>query len=485
MGSSKANVLELLSFARPQRGAIAVALGLGVLATLAALAQPLAVGAVIDAVTERSSVWAPVGVLVALFALDAALSGVQRYLLARTGERVVFDLRRALISRLLRLPVPEHDRRRAGDLISRVNTDTTLLRTALTSSITESLSGALTLVGAVVLMAIIDPVLLGVSLMCVLVAAGSVLAISSGVREASEEAQRSVGALGSALDRALRAIRTVKVSRAEGREETSINARAEGAYRAGVRSAKLESIVEPASMVAIQGSFVLVLAIGGVRLASGAIELSDLVTFLLYLLYLVGPLVMVFTSFTDFQRGLAAVDRIKEVLSAPTEPEGAGHISVPTSSADERVPAVEFDSVRFGYVPGREVLRGVSFEVPALSRTALVGPSGSGKSTIFALLERFYEADAGTISLDGRDVRDVPLDELRGAIGYVEQDSPVMAGSIRQNLLYANPAATEELREALDLTNLRSFVEGLPAGSTPRSGTAASCSPAESASASP
>jgi ABC-type multidrug transport system fused ATPase/permease subunit len=339
-----------------------------------------------------------------------------------------------------------------------------LLRTALTSSITEALSGVLTLVGAVVLMALIDPVLLGVSLFCVLLATGSVLAVSSRVREASEEAQRSVGALGSALDRALRAIRTVKVSRAEGREERAINAQAESAYRAGVRSAKLQSIVEPASLIAVQGSFVLVLGIGGARLAAGAIELSDLVSFLLYLLYLVGPLVMVFTSFTDLQRGLAAVDRIKEVLGATTEPED-GVSEPPSSRVGKGDTAVRLDSVRFGYAPGREVLRGVSFEVPALSRTALVGPSGSGKSTIFALLARFYEADSGTILVEGEDVRRIPLGELRAGIGYVEQESPVMAGSIRKNILYANPAATEEeLREALDLTNLRPLVEALPRG---------------------
>ena len=170
MNHTRADIRGLLSFARPQSGVIVVALGLGVLATLAALAQPLAVGSVIEAVTNRRPVWSTVGVLVALFAVDAALSGLQRYPLARSGERVVFDLRRHLISRLLRLPVPDHDRNRAGDLLSRVDTDTTLLRTALTSSITEALSGALTLVGAIVLMALIDPVLLSVALLCVLVA---------------------------------------------------------------------------------------------------------------------------------------------------------------------------------------------------------------------------------------------------------------------------------------------------------------------------
>ena len=172
---------------------------------------------------------------------------------------------------------------------------------------------------------------------------------------------------------------------------------------------------------------------------------------------------MVFTSLTDLQRGLAAVDRIKEVLGAPTEPESVTR--EPSPRVGKGDPTVRLDSVRFGYVPGREVLRGVSFEVPALSRTALVGPSGSGKSTIFALLARFYEADSGTIFVEGEDVRRIPLDELRDGIGYVEQESPVMAGSIRQNILYANPAATEEeLQEALDLTNLRTLIDGLPRG---------------------
>ena len=461
MNHTRADIRELLSFARPQSGVIAVALGLGVLATLAALAQPLAVGSVIEAVTNRRPVWSPVGVLVALFAVDAALSGLQRYLLARSGERVVFDLRRALISRLLRLPVPDHDRNRAGDLISRVNTDTTLLRTALTSSITEALSGALTLVGAIVLMALIDPVLLSVALLCVLVATGSVLAISFGVREASKEAQRSVGALGSALDRALRAIRTVKVSRAEEREEATINAQAASAYRAGVRSARLQSIVEPASMVAVQGSFVLVLGIGGARLCGRDRTLRP---------HLV-PALPRRTARHDlhfFHRPPARSRRRGPDKGGARRPDrngGQTHHPPTTVALGDGDPGrpIRLCEVRVR-AGARGLARGIfrgSDPLPHRARWAF----GVGKSTIFALLARFYEADSGSIFVEGQDVRHVPLDKLRGEIGYVEQESPVMAGSIRQNLLYANPAATdEELREALDLTNLRPLVESLPRG---------------------
>jgi ABC-type multidrug transport system fused ATPase/permease subunit len=128
-------------------------------------------------------------------------------------------------------------------------------------------------------------------------------------------------------------------------------------------------------------------------------------------------------------------------------------------------PVVRFEGVSFGYEPGRPVLRDVTFEVPERGLTALVGPSGAGKSTVFSLIERFYEPGAGRVLLDGVDVRELPLNDLRGRIGYVQQDSPVMAGTLRENLLYASPGATEEeLREAIGLANLKEFVERLPKG---------------------
>lgn len=304
-GAPKATFRELLAFAGPQRATLAVVCALGIFGTLAALAQPLAVSSVLGAITGGRSVWGPVVLLVLLFAAAAGLSGLQGYLLGRSGEGIVLDLRRRLAGHLLRLPVAAHDAHRSGDLISRVGTDTTLLRTALTSGLTNALSGALTFLGALVLMALIDPLLLLVALSCVVVAGASVLAVSSGVREASEEAQRSVGALGAALERALSAIRTVKLSGAEARETELISDRARGAYRAGIHAAKLRAVVDPAGVIAVQGSFVLVLGIGGARLASGAISLGDLVAFLLYLLYLSFPLVLVFASLADLQQGLA------------------------------------------------------------------------------------------------------------------------------------------------------------------------------------
>jgi ABC-type multidrug transport system fused ATPase/permease subunit len=451
---------KLRVFIRPRLGTLAFALVLALVATAAQLVQPLMVSRVIDAVTNGTSVLDPVLVLVALFAADAGISAFGGYLLGRTGEGIVLDLRRTLIGHLLRLPIPAHDRLRTGDLLSRVTTDTTLLKDALTQSVTQIVAGSLTLVGAVTLMAILDPLLLGVALACVAAATVIVLAVSAGVRKATEEAQRSVGRLGAALERVLRAIRTVKLSGAEAREDAAVSAEARAAYAAGVRAAKLRSVVEPTTFAALQGAFVLVLGIGGARLAAGQISVADLVAFLLYLAYLIGPLAMVFVSINDLQAGLAAVGRINEVLESPLEPSGGAPVAL-----QPEAPAVRFHNVSFGYGPERRVLDGVSFTVPKFARTALVGPSGAGKSTTFALLERFYDVDAGRVELGGVDVRDVPLLELRRRVGYVEQDSPVLAGTVRQNLVYANPDATEEeIGEVLGLTNLRSLIERLPQG---------------------
>jgi ATP-binding cassette subfamily B protein/ATP-binding cassette subfamily C protein len=468
-GSDGATLRELLAFSRPWRGVLVVSLLLGLLATGAALGQTLAAGNVVTALTDGRSLTGPVAVVVALFAADAALSGVQSYLLGRTGEGVVLDLRGRMISRLLRLPVGAYDRQRTGDLVSRVGADTTLLRTALGSSLTSIVAGALTFCGAVVLMVWVDWVLFLVALSCVLVAVGAIFSVSGKVRRASQEAQTSLGRLSAALERALGAIRTVKISRAEDRETGAISSEAEAAYRAGVRVAKLEAIVQPITAVAVQASFVLVLGVGGWRLASGAMQLSELVTFLLLVVYLVTPLVTVFVSVNDVQKGLAAFTRLQEVLAQPVEEPDDEPAREPAREPGRETraggPVVRFEDVSFGYQPGREVLHGATFEVPEVGLTALVGPSGAGKSTTFALLERFYEPSGGRILLDGVDVREMPLGELRGRIGYVQQDSPVLAGTLRQNLLYAEPSATEgELDAVLELTNLGGFVERLPQG---------------------
>jgi ATP-binding cassette subfamily B protein/ATP-binding cassette subfamily C protein len=463
---SRQGIRHLAPHLRAHRRVLVVAGLLGLAGSAAALAEPLAIREVVEATTSRESLLLPLLLLLCLSLADAIFEGLRGYILQRTAEAVVRDLRLGLIGKLIRLPIREHDRRERGDLLSRVGADTTLLGEALSFGALDALLALTTLLGAIVLMATIDLVLVGIALLAVLVGGIGVALIAARIRRSAQAAQERVGRMTAALDRALAAIRTVRASAAERRETAAISSEAWAAHRSGVHMARLESLVWPVSTLALQAAFVLVLIAGSARVSSGALSLADFVAFLTYVFLVALPLAQVSMALVSLQKGLAALARIREVEDLPDEPE-FDSVSSDRPPRGERsdVPMVVFDSVSFSYHPSKPVLRDVSFAVEERTKTAIVGPSGSGKSTLLALLERFYELNGGAIRLNGADIRSIPRSVLRRWMGYVEQDAPVMAGTLRANLLYAAPEAGEaDLAHVLDVVNLRSFVERLPAG---------------------
>jgi ABC-type multidrug transport system fused ATPase/permease subunit len=283
------------------------------------------------------------------------------------------------------------------------------------------------------------------------------------IGRASRRAQDSVGVMGAALERMLGAFRTVKASGAEHREGQRIHAAARDAWQADVHAARWQAIAGNTAGLSIQCAFLAVLATGGVRVASGAISVGTLVAFLLYVYYLMSPIQQLVSAASEYQVGAAAVARIQEAERLPVEP-----IARPATlrTGGDTPAAVAFEQVRFRYRPELpEVHYGISFAIPPRGMTAFVGPSGAGKTTVFSLIERFYEPDAGRVMLDGKDVREWPIPQLRAAIGYVEQDAPVLSGTLRENLLLGAPGATEaEIAEVLRITRLSTLVSRLPEG---------------------
>ncbi|MBC3764219.1 ABC transporter ATP-binding protein [Quadrisphaera oryzae] len=432
----------LLPHLREHRGALAAAAGLSLVTAATGLAQPLLVRRVIDAVQVGAPTGAAVVAVVVVLVAGSLVGAVQQYLLQRTAEGVVLATRRRLVGRLLRLPVAELAGRRTGDLISRVGSDTTLLRAVVTSGLVEVASSALLAAGAVVAMALVDPVLLAVTLVAVAVGAVAGVAVGRRLRELARASQERVGAMTAAVERALGAVRTLRASGATDREVEVVGRAAEQAYDAGVRAARVQAAISPLVGVAVQGAFVAVLGVGGYRVASGALSVADLVAFVLYLFLLVVPLGQLLGAYSQLQLGLGALSRVEEVLALDEEDPGPRPAPAP-----QRVPAplLELDDVAFAH-PGsdRRVLEGVSFRVERGTRTALVGPSGAGKSTLLGLLERFGDPVEGGIRLDGTDLRDLPRAALRARLGYVEQEAPVLAGTLRENLLLAAPRATDD-----------------------------------------
>ncbi|MFF5180420.1 ABC transporter ATP-binding protein [Micromonospora sp. NPDC000316] len=456
----------LLPYLREHRGTLVVVGALSLAGAAASLAQPLLTRSVLDRVTDGLGVSRLVAVLVVLVVLSAAIGGLRNYLLQRTAEGLVLSTRRRLAGHLLRLPITEYDSRRTGDLLSRVGSDTTLLRAVVTSGLFETVTGAVMVLGAGTAMVLLDPLLFGVTLLGVGLGLGFATTFARRVRVLARAAQERVGEMTSAVERAISAARTIRASRAETRETETVGGSAREAYAAGLRVARVQAVVGPIGSVTVQGAFLLVLGIGGARVAAGAITVGDLVAFVMYLFFLALPLAQVLNAYTQLQSGLGALQRIEEILAVPAEG-AADRPAVGGATATPRRPApmIEFDRVGFGYPGGEEVLHDVSFAVPAGTRTALVGPSGAGKSTLLALVERFYEVSAGAVRIDGSDVRELPRDVLRARLGYVEQEAPVLAGTLRENLLITTPDATDErLHQVLDEVNLSHLVHRTPQG---------------------
>ncbi|MBM7806608.1 ATP-binding cassette subfamily B protein [Geodermatophilus bullaregiensis] len=447
--SPAAGLRDLLPLVRPHRRPLLLAAGLSLVGAAAALAQPALTGRVISAVGAGRPLLPAVAALLLVLVAGAVLNAVQSYLLQRTGEGVVLTTRRTLADRLLRLPVAEYDRRRTGDLMSRIGADTTMLRATVTSGVVEVAGSAVVGVGALVAMALVDVWLLLVTVASVAVGLTVVVSTSRRVRTLSREAQEEVGAMTASVERALSAVRTIRASGATAREVAGVGESAARAYRAGVSVARVEALVQPAGSIAVQGAFLAVLGLGGYRVATGSIAVADLVAFILYLFLLVMPLGQAIGAWTQLQTGLGALARVQEVLALEPErddaPEVGGATTAPRVPAPgSPAPLLELDDVSFAYPDGTQVLRGVSLAVPPGSRVALVGPSGAGKSTVLALVEGFYPLSGGVIRWAGTDVRELPRAALRARIGYVEQEAPVLAGTVRENLLLAAPDAGDD-----------------------------------------
>jgi ABC-type multidrug transport system fused ATPase/permease subunit len=460
--SEQASLRVMYGYVRPYRLAL-LAGGLLSLATGATgLVLPLIVRALIGDLSRHRGLSGLIVIMSVLVLADAVLGAAGSYLLLRTADTLVLNTRKSLVSRLVRVSVGALDRSEPGDLMARVTVDTTLLRAVVSSAVIPAITGALTALAALVLMGLLDVVLFGVTLGAVGCIVVVETVIMPRIGRAFRQTQEAVGAMSAALERMFGAFRTVKASGAEGREEAQLHEAAAVAWSAGLRADRWQAIAGNTTELAIQFAFLAVLATGAAQVASAAISVGTLVAFLMYLLFLMGPVNLLVNAAAQYQAGAAAATRIEEARRLPAEPAGPA-----VQVAEGAGPAsVEFADVWFRYREGHAaVQQGVSFAIAPGGMTAFVGPSGAGKTTVFSLIERFYEPDSGSVRVDGTDTREWPLGELRAAIGYVEQDAPVLSGTLRENLRFGAPEATdEELAGVLRTTRLLDLTGRLPDG---------------------
>ncbi|OLZ52918.1 ABC transporter ATP-binding protein [Amycolatopsis keratiniphila] len=463
----------LWSFARPHKGALAIGLVLALLGSATGLATPMVTKWVLDSLGSSASLAGPVLALLGLMVVGAVIWLVQWILLGTVGERVVLKARESMVRRFFRATIPAITKRPTGELVTRVTSDTVLLREAASSSVIGLINGVVMLVGTLVLMSVLDLVLLATTVAAVLVVIALFTWLMPAIAKEQEKAQDRVGRLGGVLEGALRAIRTVKASRAETRQADRILVDAEAATAHGVRAVRREAVAWVVAWTGIQAATLVILGLGAWRVGAGLLEVSSLIAFLLYAFALMEPITELSQNMTALQAGIAAAGRIREMDALEVEEDHAPARAA--SAGDHDGPVLELRGVTAGY-GGDPALRDVSLAIPRRGHTAIVGPSGAGKTTMLSLIMRFVRPESGALLLDGREYADLPYADVRSRLAYVEQETPIVPGTIRENLLFTHPDATEEeVRRALAEVRLSDKIAALEDGlDTPLSSTSVS-----------
>lgn len=457
----RAGIGRLWSYARGQWRLLTIGSLLSLCGGIVSLAQPLLATALLENLQAGRSAVTTLVWLAAVMLAGAVISALGYYVLDRAGQNLVFAVRGKLIGVLTALRVPAADRLKPGDLVSRLTADTTLLREVATAAISNLVTHGLLLSAGLALLAWLDLTLFAVTAAVAGLVALITRVVLPRVRNAMHDSQESLGDLGNSLERMYGAWRTIKANAAEPAERDRLQQANHASRQAGVRAVAWQSSMMLLTWTPMNFAYLAVLAMGGAQVATGAMSIGELIGYILLLLYLMHPAQMLTGALTRLQTGLAAITRIDatadlatETLDDVDEPPETGPVTV------------EFRDVEFSYTAdGPPVHQGVSFLAEGPGLTAIVGASGAGKTSLLSLLERFYEADSGHVLVDGVDVADWPLGRLRAAIGYVEQDAPVLEGTLGDNIRMGAPQASDEdVAAALDAARLTGLIDRLPDG---------------------
>jgi subfamily B ATP-binding cassette protein MsbA len=456
---------RLFGYLRPDLKLFVVALfGLVAGSGLALLVPLVVAGLVTQVVTpggESTGLDRLVVGLVLLFVVQSIGSFVQTWALGVTGERIVARMRAQLFGQLISLSLDFHSRTRLGELVSRLSSDVTLVRTMLTQTTTALLSSLIGLAGSVVILFLLSPTLLVVAL--VLAPALIVVAFVFGrpLQRVSAQVQDAIAHSTVTAEEALGGIRVVKSYVREGFERDRYDEDLASVVRSGSRLALWRAAFGALMGFLGFGAIAVLLWYTGHRVIEGSLQIGTLTGFLLYGVTIGSSLATIAGLYGQFREGSGAVTRVFEILDTqPAINDAPDAVPLPPVAG-----RIELEHVTFGYRPDREVLRSVSLVVEPGEQLAVVGPSGSGKTTLVALIPRLWDVGSGALRIDGTDVRNVTSDSLRAQIGLVPQEATLFGGSVRDNIRYGRLDATEEqIMAAARSANVHDTIMAFPEG---------------------
>jgi subfamily B ATP-binding cassette protein MsbA len=460
--------VRLLPRIRPYRGMLAGATVALILSGLVSLAFPMVVRYLLDAAfvnRDRAQLDRIALGLVVLFCVQAVLNYLQAYLLSAAGEQAVAGLRREVFAKLLEMPPGFFADRRTGELTSRLTVDVGLLQSVLSHQISEFARQVIALVGGVVLLTYLQPRLTLTALLVAPVVVGTAMVFGRRLRRMTTGVQDRVAEASAVAEEAFSQIRTVQSFVQEPAERARYGERIRASVRTAIQRAHVRGVFFGMLTFSTFAAIVFVLWQGGLLVLDGRLTAGALVGFLLYTITIAASIGALATSFTTYQEAVGAAERVFEILEMrPAIADPPTPMALPAPPRGR----VAFEDVSFRYLSDPTLpwtLDGVSLAVAPGEVVALVGPSGGGKTTLVSLLPRFWDVDQGRITLDGLDVRSVRLADLRGAIGIVPQEPALFSGTIRENIAYARPKATDaEVQGAARAAHAHEFIERLPQG---------------------
>ncbi len=454
--------LSLILSTNIPKAALFTGLAASVLTTLAGLAVPILTKNLVDGFSIEAVSIPLVIAIAAAFIVQAMISGISIYLLSYVGQKVVARLREQMWAKLIRLPVRYFDKQSSGETVSRIVNDTSIVRELITSHFPNFATGIISIIGAVVILLVMDWKMTLLMLISVPLTLAIMMPLGRRMAKISRSLQDETAVFTGHITQTLGEIRLMKASTAEKIEEENGYNGIDKLFNFGLKEARIFAMIGPIMQLMIMVVIVLIIGYGGMRVVNGTMSTGALVAFLLYLFQIIMPITSFAMFFTQLQKAKGATERIIEILEQPLE-EGQTGMEMDISNLP-----ITIENVSFAYSEEEPVIEGISLNAQPGQMVAFVGPSGGGKTTMFGLLERFYEPTSGKIEIGSTPIQQLSLSSWRSQIGYVSQESAMMAGTIRENLYYGlqdgEKIPDERLWEVARMAYADQFIKSFPKG---------------------
>lgn len=453
--------ISLILSTRIPKLALTVGLIASVLTTLAGLVVPLLTKNLVDGFSVSSLSKTLILAIAVAFILQAIVNGLSIYLLTAVGQKIVARLREKLWMKLIRLPISYFDRTASGQTVSRVVNDTSIVKDLISDHFPQFITGIISIIGAITILLVMDWKMTLIMLLAVPVILIVMLPLGRQMMKISRGLQDQTATFTGDIQQTLGEMRLMKSSNAEKSEEKKGLSGIQKLLGFGLKEARVSALIAPTMYLAMMVVMVAIIGYGGVRVASGSLSTGTLVAFLLYLFQIIMPVTTFAMFFTQLQKAKGATERIIGILELPLE---AGQDGKEIDIAEK---SVHVQHVSFAYEEDEPVLTDISFDARPGEMIAFAGPSGGGKTTMFGLLERFYEPTDGRILIGDTPINTMSMQSWRSQIGYVSQESAMMAGTIRENLCYGLDEKVadftdERLWEVAEMAYADQFIASFP-----------------------